>query len=88
MCSHVQTLSFFIVKNELLGDKMLIFDHYSLLNIVPKFVIHLKMSQNILRNYKFKIKRLLKCAAPTTVQWWREPQYLNFALVDFWGILL
>ena len=44
MCSHVQTLSFFIVKNELLVDKMLIFDHYSPLNIVPKLVIHLKMS--------------------------------------------
>ena len=67
MCSHVQTLSFLIVKNELLGDKMLIFDHYSLLNIVPKFVIHLKMSQSLLRNNKFKIQKLFKIAVPTIV---------------------
>ena len=42
-----------IVKNELLGGQMLIFDHYPLFNIVPKFVLHLEISQSLLRNYKF-----------------------------------
>ena len=69
MCSQVQTVLFFVVKNELLGDKMLTFDHYSLLNIVPKFVIHLEMSQCLLRKYKFKIQKLFRIAAPTTVPW-------------------
>ena len=67
MCSHVQTLSFLIVKNELLGGKMLIFDYYLLFSIVPKFVLHLKVSQSLPRNYKFKIQKLFKIAAPTTV---------------------
>ena len=67
MCSLVQTLSFLIVKNELFGDKILIFDHYLLFNIVSKFVSHLKKSQSLLRNYKFIIQKLFKIAAPTTV---------------------
>ena len=79
MCSHVQTLSFLIVKNELLGGKMLIFDHYLLFNIVSKFVLHLKISQSLLRNYKFKIQKLFKIAVPTTVRWMRkqDSEYLE-----------
>ena len=67
MCSHVQTLSFFMVKNDLFDGKMLIFDYYLLLDIVPKFFMHLKMSQRLLRSHKFKVKKLIKIAAPTTV---------------------
>ena len=67
MCSHVQTLSFLIVKNELLGGKMLIFDHYLLSVIVSEFVLHLKISQSLLRNFKFITQKLFKIAAPTTV---------------------
>ena len=47
---------------------MLVFDNYILLNIVPKFVIHLKLSQSLLRNHNFKIQKSFKVAAPTTVQ--------------------
>ena len=66
-CSHVQTLSFLIVKNEFFWGKILVFDHYLLFAIVPKFVLHLKMSQSLLRNYKFKIQKLFKIAAQTIV---------------------
>ena len=54
-------------KKELFGRKMLIFDNYLPFNIAPKFVLHLEISQSLLRNYKFKIQKLLKIAAPTTV---------------------
>ena len=37
-------------------------------NNVPKFVLHLKISQSILRNYKLKIQKFFKIATPTTVR--------------------
>ena len=59
---------------------MLIFDHYLLFNIVPKFVLHQKISQSLLRNYKFKIQKLFKIAAPTTVLWNNNDKQCKFPM--------